>query len=172
MHFIKLFTSRVRCHLEYAVQAYSPWLQKDIDLLESVQRRALRQVRGLHGTYEEKLKQCGLTLLEDRRVRGDLIQTFKIVNQIDDLPVETFFKMAEERHSHATRRQVTIVPGDKPEEEDRVDNRNFVKQQAKGDLRRNFFSFRVVDQWNNLPSAVKNAENVNNFKNLYDSWVK
>ena len=59
-----------------------------------------------------------------------------------------------------------------PEEEDRVDNRNFVKQQAKGELRRNFFSFRVVDQWNNLPSAVKNAENVNNFKNLYDSWVK
>ena len=123
-------------------------------MLESVQRRAVRQVRGLHGTYEEKLKQCGLTLLKHRRVRGDLIQTFKIVNQIDDLPVETFFKMDEERHSHATRRQVTIVPGVTPEEEDRVDNRNFVKQQAKGDLRRNFFSFRVVDQWNNLPIVL------------------
>ena len=38
--------------------------------------------------------------------------------------------------------------------------------------RKNFFSNRVVDHCNNLPSAVKNAENVNNFKNLYDSWVK
>ena len=171
-HFIRLFTSRVRCHLEYAVQAYSPWLAKDIEVLESVQRRAVRQVRGLHGTYEEKLEQCGLTLLKDRRVRGDLIQTYKIVNQIDDLNVNNFFKMAEDRHNHATRRQVTIVPGVTPEEEERVDNKNFVKQQANGDLRRNFFSFRVVDEWNKLPSAVKNAKNVNNFKNLYDSWVK
>ena len=80
--------------------------------------------------------------------------------------------MAEDRHNHATRRQVTIVPGVTPEEEERVDNKNFVKQQANGDLRRNFFSFRVVDEWNKLPSAVKNAKNVNNFKNLYDSWVK
>ena len=90
-HFIKLFTSRVRCHLEYAVQAYSPWLVKDIETLEAVQRRAVRQVRGIHGSYEEKLKQCGLTLLIDRRVRGDLIQTFKIVNQVDDIPIATFF---------------------------------------------------------------------------------
>ena len=62
------------------------------------------------------------------------------------------------------------MPGVTPEEEERVDNRNFVKQQANGDLRRNFFSFRVVDQWNKLPSEIKNAENVNSFKNLYDSW--
>ena len=66
-HFVKLFTSRVRCHLEYAIQAYSPWLAKDIEVLEAVQRRAIRQVRGLHGSYE-KLRQCGLSL--QGRIQG------------------------------------------------------------------------------------------------------
>ena len=88
----------------------------------------------------------GLTLLKDRRVRGDLIQTFKIVNQIDDLPVDKFFKSAEDRHSHATRNKVTIIPGVTPEQEERVDNKNFVKQQARSDIRRNFFS-HMIESW-------------------------
>ena len=53
-----------------------------------------------------------------------------------------------------------------------VDNRNIVKQKAKSDLRRNFFSHRIVDNWNRLPISVKNATDVNNFKNLYDAWSK
>ena len=164
-HFVKLFTSRVRCHLEYAIQAYNPWLAKDIEVLEAVQRRAIRQVRGLHGSYEEKLKQCGLTLLVDRRVRGDLIQAYKIVNQIDDLPIDTFFKMAGDRHSHATRNTVNIGP-----EEIQTSTKNFVMGKSNGDIRRYFFSQRVVENWNNLPSSVKDASSVNNFKNLYDAW--
>ena len=177
-HFVKLFTSRVRCHLEYAIQAYSPWLVKDIEVLEAVQRRAIRQVRGLHGSYEDKLKQCGLTLLKDRRVRGDLIQTFKIVHQVDDLPINTFFQMAGERHSHATRNKVTIEPREVGEDmlDNRnfieLDNRNLIKQKPKHDIRKHFFSHRVVDQWNGLPNAVKNAKDVNNFKNLYDALPK
>ena len=168
-HFVKLFTSRVRCLLEYAIQAYSPWLAKDVDLLEAVQRRAIGQVRGLHGTYEEKLKQCGLTLLVDRRVRGDLIQTYKIINQIDDISIDTFFTMAGDRHSHATRNTAVIGP-----ENEQLSNKNLVKVQAnyRYDMRRNFFSQRVVDNWNILPNSVKNAADVNSFKNLYDAWKK
>ena len=139
-------------------------------MLEAVQRRAIRQVRGLHGSYEDKLSQCGLTLLKDRRVRGDLIQTFKIINQVDDIPIDTFFEMASDRHNHSTRKTVTITqPGPK---EVVVSNKNIVKKQAKGDIRRNFFSYRVVDDWNNLPQSVKNASDVNNFKNLYDAMKK
>ena len=66
---------------------------------------------------------------------------------------------------------MTIRPDEEGREE-RVDNMNLVKQQAKSDIRRHFYSFRVVDQWNNLPSSVKNAKDVNNFKNLYDAWTK
>ena len=75
VHFIRLYQTFVRCHLEYAVSTWSPWLQKDINVLEDIQRRAIRQVRGLTGTYEEKLAQVGLTTLVDRRARGDMIQT-------------------------------------------------------------------------------------------------
>ena len=53
-----------------------------------------------------------------------------------------------------------------------VDNMNFVKEKCNSDIRRNFFSKRVVEPWNTLPSSVKNAADVNSFKNLYDSWKK
>ena len=132
-----------------------------------MQRRAVRQVRGLSGFYEEKLKECGLTLLADRRVRGDMIQTYKIVHQIDDIPIETFFKFAGAEHGHATRNAATINT-----EGLSVSNMNFAKpDKAGGEIRRNFFSHRVVDNWNKLPDNVKSATDVNNFKNLYDSSV-
>ena len=140
----------------------------DIEVLEAVQRRAIRQVRGLHGSYEERLQQCGLTPLEERRLRGDLIQTFKIVNQIDDLPISTFFQMAG--HGHATRNVVTIGPSVEGREPQHLDNKNIVKQKPKLDIRKYSFSHRVVDHWNNLPNSVKNAADVNNFKNLYDAF--
>ena len=144
-------------------------MAKDIDVLEGVQRRAIHQVRGLHGSYEDKLRQCGLTLLVDRRVRGDLIQTYKIVHQIDDIPIDKFFTMAGDRHGHATRNTVIIGP-----EEEQLGSKNLAKVQAnyRYDMRRNFFSQRVVENWNILPSSVKNASDVNNFKNLYDAWKK
>ena len=49
---------------------------------------------------------------------------------------------------------------------------NLVKQKANSDLRRHFYSLRVVDHWNDLPSSVKNAKDVNDFKNQYDAWSK
>ena len=93
-------------------------------MLEAVQRRAVRQVRGISGTYEDKLKQCGLTLLRDRRQRGDLIQTFKIINQVDDIPINTFFKICGSDHHHATRGAVTV---NDPEEEVHPSNMNIAK---------------------------------------------
>ena len=139
-------------------------------MLESVQRRAVRQVRGLHGTYEDRLKQCGLTLLKERRLRGDLIQTFKILNQVDDIPVNTFFQIAGS--GHATRHTVTVIPGDGGGESISHSNRNLVKPKAKSDIRKYSFSHRVIDPWNSLPTKVKNAKDVNNFKNLYDNYTK
>ena len=92
----------------------------------------------------------------------------KIVNQIDDLPISTFFQIAG--HVHATRSIMTIEPSVEGREPQHLDNRNFVKQKSKLDIRKNSFSHRVVDHWNNLPNSVKNAADVNNFKNLYDAF--
>ena len=61
----------VRPHLEYAITAWSPWLRKDWDLLESIQQRATRSISDMHGTYTERLHMLKLTTLDERRIRGD-----------------------------------------------------------------------------------------------------
>jgi ribonuclease P/MRP protein subunit RPP40 len=75
---VAIYEQYVRPHLEYAIQDWCPWTQQDIKVLEAVQKRAIRLINGLSGTYEEKLQQVNLTTLEDRRSRGDAIETFKV----------------------------------------------------------------------------------------------
>ena len=61
---ISLYKAIVRPHLKYRVQAWSPYLRKYIDMLDKIQRRATKLISGLRDlTYEERLKECGLTTL-------------------------------------------------------------------------------------------------------------
>ena len=74
-----LYKSLVRSRLEYCVQAWRPYLVKDIELMEKVQKRMTRMLPDLKHRYPERLKKLGLTTLESRILRGDLIVVFKIV---------------------------------------------------------------------------------------------
>ena len=70
------------------MQVVASWnyRKKDIDKLERIQRRATKMIPELRDlSYESRLLQCGLTTPETRRLRGDQIEVFKIVNSYEDV---------------------------------------------------------------------------------------
>ena len=146
---LRLYKQFVRPHLEYAVQAWSPWLTKDIQLLEKVQRRFTKLIIECRGkSYNERLSLLHLTTLETRRVRGDMIQVYKIINNFDECSVNLEPCLVKSTRGHTGKLQ---------------------KKFAKLDVRKYSFSVRVVDEWNALPEYVVCSKDVNTFKNNIDN---
>ena len=102
--------------------------------------------------YEDRLVKTGLTTLEERRTRGDLIEAFKMIKGLNKTDSKRFFTIA---HSSRTRGHRLKI----------------VKNRSRLDIRQNVFSQRVVNMWNELPEIVVESESVNSFKNKYDKYV-
>ena len=67
-------------------------------MLEKIQRRATKLIPGLRDLrYEERLKECGLTTLETRRLRGDQIEVFKILNGYENIDSIIFFEIKQSK---------------------------------------------------------------------------
>ena len=154
--FPKLFSTYVRPILETAIPVWNNTMRGDISKVERVQRRALKCISGLRDKpYEERLTICGMQSLEERRKKLELVETFKVLNSDSNLGKQ--FQYIENRHNHETRssRQGLLVP-----------------PKCKTRARRDFFTNRVVHNWNQLPLGVRNCKKVSQFKNCYDTFLQ
>ena len=106
-------------------------------------------VSGLNGkSYEDKLREINLTSLIDRRARGDLIQTWKIIHGKDDIDKEMFFQLVPKPEN---RRMNTRFSSGKL---------NIIKPRANTEIRKNFFSVRAADfpAYTSLSLALEDLE--------------
>ena len=152
--FLLLYKALVRPHLEYCNQIWRPFLQKHINMIENVQRRATRQIPGFKDlTYEERLKKLNLPSLAYRRTRGDMIEAYKIAtNKYDTAITGDLFKF-NQRPSRGHHLKIQ-------------------KERATSNLQRNSFFYRIVNTWNNLPPHVVEAENIQTFERRLDRhWI-
>ena len=123
-----------------------PYRKKDIDMLERVQRRGTKMIpKPRNIIYEMRLKECGLTTLETRRLRGDQIEVFKILNGYENIDRNIIFTVKEERRTRG--HGVTLA-----------------KKQCRLDIRKFSFSQRTVNEWNRLSADCVGASSVNIFK--------
>jgi hypothetical protein len=108
---LRLYKSLVRPQLEYCIQVWSPYLKQDMEKLEKVQRRATKMIWGYKDLgYEERLKRCGLTTLERRRSRGDLIEAYKIITGKEAVQKEKFFELAPNKATRGHRYKLFKKP--------------------------------------------------------------
>ena len=94
---IPLYKAIVRPHLEYCIQTWRPYRKEDIYTLKCIQRRVTKIIPQLrYVSYEERLTECGLTTLETRRLRGDQIEVFKILNGCENIDRNMFFSLKKD----------------------------------------------------------------------------
>ena len=151
---VRLYKALVRSHLEYGNVIWSPHLKRQSIQIERIQRRATKLIPECKKmSYDERLKYLNLFSLKGRRIRGDLIQTYKIFNGIDDIDSSLLLPLAT---YNRTRNQEFKLR----------------RRYSRLDIRKYTYTNRIVERWNLLPMEVKNAPSVNSFKNRLDKNPK
>ena len=149
-----LFTTFVWPHLEYAAQVWNPYRVRHVKAIESVQRRATKLVKGIRNmSYEGRLASLGMITLEQRRHRGDLIQTYKCLNGFNKANLFNWQQSATRAHAMTTRR-----------------NEHAMEPQLTRNCtpRETFLTNRVARAWSALSSETVNATSLDKFKAALD----
>ena len=163
-YLVPLYKTFIRPKLEFAAAAWSPWTEGNIALLEKVQRRLVRSLSDARGnTYEEKLRDAGLTTRKERRERGDAIETFKTLKGLNNVVKEDWFDIVTES-ARATRANTEVTENGERRRE------NVLKiESARLEIRRNWYNVRAAREWNGIPESVRTVQSTNAFKTAYDS---
>ena len=117
-------------HFEGLVQ------QRAICIVDTLREMPYTKLR--HLSYEDRMKNLGITSLEKRRVRGDLIEAFKILKEIDNVSPSHFFKKGMDKHATRGNPMKIFKP---------ALHKNL-------NCRRYFFTMRVINHWNQLPTEL------------------
>ena len=154
-HFLTLYKSLIRPHLDYGNTIYYPITKKNKRILENVQRRATKLVPGLRDLpYETRLQELNLPTLEYRRQRFDQILLYKMLHRKVDFDYNKLFELST--GTHGTRGNPYKLQ----------------KPRASKSIRQHSYSHRAVNNWNNLPNEVVCATSVNSFKSRLDKLWK
>ena len=149
---LTLYNALVRPHLEYAVQFWAPSQRKDIDRLEKVQARITKLIPAIrHMGYNRRLEKLNLYTLETRRLRGQLIETFKILKGINKIDYRNLFTMS----SNLTRSNGW-----------KLELQRFSTSHCG-----NFFTYKIASTWNRLPSEVVDSSTITQFKKGLDKVI-
>ncbi|KFQ93172.1 hypothetical protein Y956_01961, partial [Nipponia nippon] len=147
---LPLYSALMRPHLEYCIWLWSPQHKEDVDLLEQIQRRATKMVRGLeHLCYEDRLRELGLFSLEKRSLWGNLIVAFQYLKRVYIKEGERLFIRAD---SNTTRGNVFKLK----------------EGRFRLHVRKKFFIQRVMRHWNRLLREFVDAPSLAVFKARLD----
>ena len=146
---VKLYLSQVRPLLEYGVEVWHPYLSKDTQALENVQKFALRICsNNWQANYHDLLEHYNLPNLENRRLYLSLCTFFKIVHKLSYFPaslIPSHFSFSALRSSNP---------------------HNFFIPFSRTYQSANSFMFRSIKLWNNLPTEAKLCTDLKLFKKL------
>jgi len=118
---VNLYKTLVRPHVEYCVSAWSLHYVKDKNTLERIQHRFTMLIQGLQQLkYAERIEKLGLWTLEERRNRADLIEVFKMANNLSPLPLSNYFELKTKGRTHGHSLKL-------------------VKHRCQSEIRRHFF---------------------------------
>ena len=151
---VPLYIGLVIGHLDYAISIWPPYKQKYKDAIESVQRRATKQLPGMKDIpYEERLERLKLPTLAYRRTRGNMTEVYKLLQGKYDSNVSNIVRLHKDSDTREGTRSHSL--------------KLFIKR-ARTNVKKESFSLRVTRLWNDLPEVVVTAPNVNSFKNRLD----